>query len=848
MRRVALTLALALSFGAASCDDGGTTSTGTTSSSSAGGAASTSSGGVDECATNVAVCDEHATCADTPDWYTCTCNPGFEGDGATCADVDECQTLLSDCDPHATCTNTEGSFTCACPDGFTGDGKACAATYDDVAAGAFHACALRTDGTLWCWGLDTSGQIGTGSTDPIFLRPTQAGTASNWALVRAGGSSTCGLDDDAKIACWGAGTSGQVGDGTTTSKFIPTPVVPPMDVVGWKALDVGANHACAIATGGTTDGGIYCWGANARGQLGDTTTTTRTTPTGPVAGGKWESVATGSEFTCAVAADHTLWCWGLDTSRQLGDNSVTNKSAPVQEASGASDWVSVTAANAWACGTKTDGTRWCWGANAVGQAGNGTIVAIATPTQIDPGATDWKTVDGGDFAGCGLRGVGELWCWGDGSQGQTGQPGNESILTTATRVGADEDWKHVASGQRFACGVRVDGRVRCWGAASQGAIGLGYTSDRSAPDAIGDDPTWVSVAAQLDSACAIDAAGALFCWGRNAFGEVGDGTVVSKAAPAPIAAGTTWKAVAAGRLHTCGISTSGGTDTIQCWGSDADGQQGNGAASTAAQPTPAPVTAPAGFPTTWQSIASGFNHACAIGGNGTLWCWGRNASAQLGDGSTTARPQPVQIAAPSTDWKEISASGDLTCGRRGAGTLWCWGLNSSGQVGQGDTASPVTTPTQIGTAQYVSVSAGATHACAVDKGGKLFCWGTNTSFQLGLGDTSTHLAPFQVGVATDWGLAKVGQGTFSCAEKSSGELYCFGSNGFGQLGLGTIATAKVPTLVPSLTTWGAIAVGVDHACGVDEGGKLACWGGSYAAQLGSGVPFVSTPTQIVEPL
>jgi alpha-tubulin suppressor-like RCC1 family protein len=840
-----------LALGLAACGGAGTatTSTGTggatasSSSGTGGAAASVGSGGaggapVDECADGTAVCSPDADCVDTPAYYTCTCKPGYQGDGKTCADVDECQTLLAECDPHADCTNTPGSYTCACPAGLVGDGKACRATYTSITAGQYHACAVRSEGTAWCWGLNTSGQIGTGTSDPVFLRPAQAGSGSDWKQLAAGAAFTCGLDGAQQISCWGTGSLGQIGDGTTVAKSSPTPIAGGFS--DWIALEAGTTHACAIRAGGA----VYCWGSNTRGQIGDGTTTNQSQPT-PVGAGPWLSVSAGSEHTCAVGADHTLWCWGLDTSRQLGDGKTTNSSVPVQEKTLGVDWASVSAGNAYTCGVKLDGSRWCWGSNTLGQGGDGTTTAILQPKAGDP-ATDWARVDAGDFAACGLRTGGALWCWGDGSAGQTGQPGAEALLPAPAQVGTDTDWTAIASGLRFGCGLRADGRITCWGAASQAATGLGYSSDRQDPTPVGAATDWERVDAQLDDGCGIRANGDLYCWGRNAFSELGDGTGVTRVAPVQVGAGKPWKRVAVGRTHTCGIATTGGLDGVLCWGADGNGEQGNGAGTTS-QVTPSPITAPAGVPTGWTEIAAGFNHTCAVGTDKTLWCWGRNASGQLGDGTTTSRSDPKRVLpAGAADWVDVAASGDFTCGLRGAGTLWCWGLNTSGQVGEGDVVSPVNAPVQIGVATYTAVSAGATHACAVATDGTLWCWGVNSSGQLGLGDTSVNQAPVQVGVATDWARPLLGQGTSTCALRTGGALWCWGSGYDGQLGVGSLKGFNTPQLVPSLTGWKTASVGLEHACGVGADGRLRCWGASYAAQLGDGAPFVSTPTAIVE--
>lgn len=827
--------------GAGAAGQGGAGAAGQGGAGGAGASGSTGGApGVDECALGTHTCAAEAICTDTPAFYECSCMPGYAGDGEACLDVDECAGLLADCDANAACTNTAGSYTCACSPGFVGDGKVCDARYIDVSAGQLHACAVRADKTLWCWGLNTSGQVGTGTGDPVFLRPAAAGDASDWSRVSAGGSFTCALDGSKAISCFGSNSLGQCGNGTTATALNPTPIKG--GASDWTALEAGATHACAIHA----DGSLACWGSNNRGQVGDGTLENKTEPT-LVSAGPWSMVSAGSEFTCGVRGDGTLWCWGLNTSRQLGDGTTNNSSVPVQEKTLAADWAEVSAGNAYACGVKKDGTRWCWGTNSLGQGGDTTTSSITQPKGVDV-ETDWSDLRAGDFSACARRGGGALYCWGEGSVGQTAQQGNETLALAPASVGADTDWTALSVGLRFACGIRADGRLFCWGSATKAATGLGYSSDRSDPTAVGSETTWESVDTQLDDGCAIRKGGDLSCWGRNISGNLGDGTLVTRAEPAAVGAGKVWSRVAVGRTHTCGIATDVGVNGLYCWGFDANGELGNGAGTTNT-PTPTLVPATPGNTSAWKEVAAGFNHTCAIREDSTLWCWGRNAFGQLGDASTTTRSDPKQVLPMgAADWIDVAASGDFTCARRGAGALFCWGRNDGAHLGLGNINSPVTSPTQVGAALYKAVDAGANHACAVAMDGALWCWGRNASGELGLGNTvSPVLSPIQVGSDKDWARPVLGQGTFMCALKQGGALSCWGTNSFGQLGLGSTTSFTTPQKVSSVAGFSALSLGVDHACGVEGDGRLSCWGGSYWAQLGGGVPFTSTPTLVVDP-
>lgn len=848
------TLLVAGAVGLAACDgaspgeEGGSGGQGGSGGSGGQGASGGQGGAsaIDECQDGTAVCSPDADCIDTPGFYECACKPGYEGDGKVCEDVDECQSLLDDCDPNAICTNAPGAFSCACPAGFGGDGKTCTPLYSSVAAGPFHACAVRQDGTIWCWGHNSSGQAGTGTTDNYFVRPVSIGDAKDWALVTAGSAFTCALSAAGGVSCWGTNSLGQLGDGTTTAKASPVPGAG--GITDWITIDAGTNHACGVRA----DGSAHCWGRNNVGQLGDGTkdnngdgtADNETSPVPVAGGGAWLSVSAGTDYSCGVRADHTLWCWGTNASRQLGDGTTTESAVPVQEKSLAADWASVDTGNAWTCALKQDGTRHCWGANNLGQGGDGTQTSIVEPKQVGP-ETDWALVRLGWEAGaCGLRGAGEAWCWGDGSLGQSGQPGAEALLVSPAKVGDGADWVSLASGLRFACGVRATGELSCWGATSRGALASGFSGDRNEPTVATEHSDWATVEANTDGGCGLRG-DKLFCWGRNVLSNLGDGTGITRPAPVPVGEALAWSAVSVGRFFGCGVT---GGD-IRCWGRDDLGQLGNGAGVTHS-PSPEPLAATANA-SPWTAVAAGQDSACAIKQDQTLWCWGSDSLGQIGDGAgAVSQHVPKQVpTAGAQDWTQVSIARDTVCGLRGAGTLWCWGRNGDGQAATGAAGGNVASPTQVGAATYKAVSAGAFHACAVDTAGALWCWGRNTSGELGLGHSMSPVpSPTQVGSDTDWEAPHVRVGPHTCARKKTGDLYCWGAGAFGQIGQGGFASSNVPLKVPSALPWKHAAPGNEHTCGVQSDGRLFCWGASYSAQLAVGVPFLSEPAQVLDPL
>ncbi len=818
----------------------------------AGGAASDGGSGtggdpfaIDECTTGKAACAAEADCIDTPGFYECVCKSGYEGDGATCTDVDECAALLDDCDGHAVCTNAPGSFSCACPPGFLGDGQSCSAQYERVAVGTNHACALRADKTLWCWGLNSSGQVGTGTSDVYFHRPVAAAAGANWKHLALGGAYSCAIGEDDQVRCWGLNTAGQLGDGTLQNKTSPS--VAAGGTSDWATVEGGTSHTCGIRLDGTA----HCWGRNVNGQVGDGTKDNNNDgiadleplPVPVAGGGAWLTISAGVDYSCGIMADHTLWCWGLNTSRQLGDGTTTERVTPVQEKSLATNWATVDAGNAFTCATKQDKTRHCWGTNDRGQGGDGTQASITEPKQVDS-TTSWSELKTGfDGSGCGLFDDGTLWCWGDGTVGQTAQAGPGALSLVPVQVGAASDYTSFGVGHRFACAVRSIGALVCWGSGTRGELASGYTSDRVSPTLAGGATDWQSVDVSNDWGCGLRAGGGLHCWGRNHQSSLGDASNLTRVDPVPVGAGLAFSQVTTGRNFGCGIA---GGDAY-CWGRDDSGALGNGSGTHTTEPV---LTAATSDASPFTDVRAGSLGACGLKADATLWCWGADGQGQVGDGGSNVTQQsPVRVLPnESADWTLVRQNGETVCGLRTGGTLWCWGRNLEGQVGNGTTQAQ-SSPVQIGTASYLALDVGQGHACAVATSGALYCWGLNTSGQLGQGNTQSPVTtPKQVGLDLDWESPFLGLAPHTCATKTSGALYCWGAGYYGQLGLGNYTQVTTPQKVTSATPFAMASLGTEHTCAVDDQGHLLCWGASHGAQLGGGTPFLSTPTEILDPL
>ena len=330
----------------------------------------------------------------------------------------------------------------------------------------------------------------------------------------------------------------------------------------------------------------------------------------------------------------------------------------------------------------------------------------------------------------------------------------------------------------------------------------GINNGQYSPTCSGSGNDWESIDADGYHSLAIKADGTLWAWGRNGEGEVGDGTTITRSEPTRIGSASDWASVSAGGNHSFAIKDDG---TLWAWGYNGNGQLGDG--TTVQRTTPAQV----GTATNWAAVSTG-SQVLAVRTDGTLWAWGENFYGQLGDGTTIQRTTPTRVGT-ATNWASVSAGSSHSLAIKGDGTLWAWGDNSAGELGQGTSTSAVLNPTQVGSSSdWALVSAVGIGSLAIKDDGSLWAWGYNASGQLGDGTTVNRWSPTQIGSATDWAVVAAGSfGYHSLAIKNDGTLWAWGYNSYGQLGDGTAVSRSIPTQIGSGTNWTQVAAGQHHS-------------------------------------
>lgn len=394
---------------------------------------------------------------------------GVRDGGAVDAAVQDAETAAdagddADVDGGPIDAGTDAGFDCApCTWGCAPTAPRCAALIE-IRAGGNHSCVRSESGGVWCWGRNTSGELGDGSR-VNRPRPTRVIGIVDAVQLAAGYSHTCARHADGRLTCWGNGANGRLGLGDAA----PSSVVVPTTVAGLEAAHIaaGLDATCAV----TTSGEVRCWGNNANGQLGlDLATPALNEPSGVVPGVDARSVSVGSAHACAVTRTRGVVCWGRDVEGQVGNGPGDADPVLGPARVALTGIVDVTAGAQHTCARDDAGEGYCWGMGTDGRLGDGRRMSSPAPVVVSrPGAEPWLQVVAGNITTAGRTGA-RTWSWGGGvalgTEGSSrGSPGFiDPPLTTASDI---------ALGSGHGCALASDGRAMCWGANADGQLGDG---------------------------------------------------------------------------------------------------------------------------------------------------------------------------------------------------------------------------------------------------------------------------------------------------------------------------------------------------------------------------------------
>ena len=672
------------------------------------------------------------------------------------------------------------------------------------------------------------------------------GDGSNTAVqgrITGGGLSSCAALSTGAVQCWGSNDHGQLGNGTVVAS---TPPATASGIANAKAVSAGNAHSCALLTDGTA----RCWGLAASGQVGDGSTgdpltqQSRRSPV-PVTGlSGATTIAAGGFHTCAIVGTGTVKCWGDDGTGQLGDGTNFGSKSPVPiSASGITTATVIAAGEFHTCAILSNNTVRCWGHNGFGQLGDGTKADRKTPVAVvglpDPAAAPGNVpvaLTAGYGHTCVLLKDTTARCWGGNASGELGHETSDTdgdgVMDPSTspltvQHDADPDplfidlqnltgMAAIAAGDFHNCALMSGGGGRCWGQNGRGQLG---TDPNPMTEKLDDSSSAVKVSG-LSGASAVTAGGfhncAIVgtdakCWGYNFYGQLGS-FAASSHTPVQVTAVQGATETTAGTGFACALVDSVTSNTPVCWGDNSSGRLGAGLSV----PNSTRRTAVAGIGTA-AGLDAGNGHACALlTSPADVRCWGLNTSGEMGDGSNVSSGSPRPVSGLS-DASTISAGGALdtierghTCSTRSNSKVACWGHNAEGQLGNDPDA---TTPGLQDSNVPVVVQVDANPDPLVT--------------------TLVDLAGAQDAVAG---------GSHSCAVVG-GKGLCWGANAKGQLGDGT-TTAHMdarpvqkdtdPDVDDPLTGIEDLVAGRRHTCALLNDGSVVCWGDNSRRQLGDG--------------
>lgn len=738
--------------------------------------------------------------------------------------------------------------------------------FNSMAAGGYHGLALtRNPGTVYAWGRGDNGQLGLGANVNSYTAKTVSNlTANSFTAVAGGLGHSMALKNDKTVWAWGRNDFGQLGNGTSISANRPVQISGLTNIV---AIAAGKLHSMAL----DANGRVWTWGYNNAGQLGRGTQDASAHPTPTMVSGLTSVVSisanANSDSSYVIRSNGAVLCWGEGSSGQLGNGATADSYSPVSTLNlriippsgigaesnqpavsisspadgalfagtnrleiiaspqgGASPFTILFTANGAALGSATSSpysVTWTGMTNGVYMLGatvidGGGLSETSSPVQVifasvpavtqtpifSPAAGIYRDIQGISIQGSDTNTLVRYTT--NGADPVEGDPvllfgekllANQDLFVKARIFSGNKNPGPVASalyrigsfrrnldgGATYALMCGGDGVVRAWGSNWYGELGLGHTDTQPAPAALSAISNVVSVSAGEVSSLAVNRNGTLYTWGANFIGQLGNGTVDDTNVPTQVIGMlNNVRTAKMGSGHALAVKTNG---TVWVWGYNGEGQLGQGTYDSDAHVAPIMVT---GLIAT--AAAVGQSHNLVLDTNGVVWGWGSNLGGQVGvpivfDYEMT----PVMVS----NWTGVRA---IACGQKSSfalksnGTVWAWGFDLRGSLGIGPTVSANATPAQVLNlpTNIVALAAGVGHSMALDSTGNVWTWGANSSGQLGVGTSDNNDHSYPAVLTSLSGVVDIAcANNSSYAIKADGSVWTWGDNADGALGYST---------------------------------------------------------------
>jgi uncharacterized repeat protein (TIGR02543 family) len=651
----------------------------------------------------------------------------------------------------------------------------------DIQIGGTHALLITSTGRIFAWGDNASGQLGDGSVSakstPTLITFSSLSSNERIASIAAGFNHSLAITSLGRVFAWGANASGQLGNGTTNLRSTPTLISVANLNSSETVISVyaGLNHSMVL----TSSSRVFAWGTNADGELGIGSTSSANTPTlvsftNLNQGETISNLYVGEKHSFALTSSKRVWSWGANNANQINNSSSVHLTSPTLVSfSGLIQGETISSlipGGQHSLAITSNARVYAWGDNDSGQLGNGLIQRLQSPTFISiPNLSQGETISSihaGFKHTFAITSNNQLYAWGLNAQGQLG---DYSLVSKST--------------------PRII------------TISMLGDSAYSLQTNLSNNSTSFLTTTQ----------GHVYGWGQNQNGKLGDGSTIFRTSPVKVnftdlSPGEHVLSIKSGNLHSIALTNQG---KIFSWGDGSSGALGTGGTTSRLIPTVTPINALISNEII-VAIEVGGNHSLALTSNGRVFGWGLNSRGQLGIGSTINSLTPTLLTFPnllsSERIQSIHAGNEHNFAITTNGRVFGWGYNASNVLGNNISVnSTVSLPTlftfNLNQGETITkIYPGITHNFAITSAQRVFAWGLNSSGQLGLGNSSNRTTPTLVDFSgsltfgetmVDFALGS----THSIAITSSGRVFTWGNNSNGQLGNGTTSSSSTPVLV-----------------------------------------------------